>query len=279
MSCEIWTCPEHGVEYGSVCNGSRTTWACPKCERAAQRAQRKFEYAHWCYRWWDRSSGVPARYRAATAASILPVTASAKVLARAVEGYTSDLQTRFDAGAGLLLIGPPGLGKTLALCAVVNAACDWARGPIYASWPDLLAQVKAGFNGAKDDPRRQAIDRLQDAPFLALDELGVRGMTEWEHGELFRLVDHRYSQQLPTLVAANATPSNFPTLVGERVADRLLETCALISLDGNSLRGKFAITGPDAMQPPAASVSVRVHTQGAWRDRTIEAPCEGRLRA
>ncbi|MBE2211196.1 MAG: ATP-binding protein [Xanthomonadaceae bacterium] len=280
MSGETWTCPEHGIEYGDGKPDPRQlTWTCPACEREAQCQQREFEAAHRRHRWWDRNSGIPARYRAATPASIQPLTTSAKALARAVEGYTADLKARYDAGDGLLLIGPPGLGKTLALASVINAACDWRGGCAYAVWPDLLAELKAGFSGPKDDDRRQAIERLRDVPFLALDELGVRGMSDFDHGELFALVDYRYRETLPTLVAANATPANFPTMVGERVSDRLKETCAQIVVAGDSLRGRVAITGPDALTRPPEELIVRTHSHGQWRDRKVYAPDEGRFRA
>ena len=41
----------------------------------------------------------------------------------AVGGYVAKLEQRLDTGEGLLLLGPPGLGKTLALSAIVNEAC------------------------------------------------------------------------------------------------------------------------------------------------------------
>ena len=279
MSGENWTCPEHGITYGDGAPDPRSiTWTCPECERAATQEEHRFHRQHQRYRWWRACSGIPARYRAATVESIQPLTTGAKALARAVEGYTADLQASYDAGNGLLLIGPPGLGKTLALTAAINAACGCFHGPIYAVWPDALAELKAGIGGARDDERRQAIERLRDAPFLALDELGIRGMSDFDHSELFGLIDHRYREELPTLVAANATPANFASLVGERVADRLRETCAQIVLSGDSLRGRLSIAGADAFAPPAESLTVRVHRQGNWREKAIRAP-EGRMRA
>jgi len=264
-----WTCPEHGIEYGEVPGSIRLDRGCPQCRNAAHRAEQALHAERSRYAWWRDQSGIPARYRAATPEAIQPVGKSGKALARAVSAYTDDLKARKDDGAGMLLVGPPGLGKSLALCAVVNAACAAFRGPIYAVWPEVVADLKAGIGGLKDDPRRQAIDRLLDAPLLGLDELGVRGLTDWEHGELFRLVDHRYAQRLPTLVAANATAANLPELVGERVADRLRETGPLLVLAGESQRGKLTVTGPDALQAPPASVKCRVHEYGEWREREM----------
>lgn len=269
----VWRCPEHGVDYGPDRigeRGHRMDWNCPDCERAAYQAGQKLRNQHFRYDHWFKASGVPPRYRTATPASIQPVSPSAKALGRAVKVYTDDIRSRYDTGSGMVLLGPPGLGKSLALAAVINEACKVYQGPIYATWGDALAELKAGFNGAKDDPRRDAIERLREAPFLALDEIaGAREASDFDHGELFGLVDYRYREELPTLVAANCTPSQFVQLVGERVADRLLEMGPQLVLTGTSQRGKVAVAGPDALEQPPAGIAVRIHSQGDWGENRI----------
>ena len=272
----IWTCPTHGTVYGDG-ERARIQWECLDCQRDRHYGERDFREAHARYGWWRDYSGVPERYRAAAAASIQPVTPSAKALHRLVEAYVGNLQARHESGAGLLLLGPPGLGKTVGLCAIVNAACQKWRGPVYASWPDVLAELKAAFGGKRDDPRRNAIERLRDAPLLALDELGVKTASDFDHAELFTLIDWRYRQQLPTLVATNAGTSSFPALVGERVADRLRETGPTLVLTGDSLRGQVSIAGPDAFPEPPAEIVIRSHRQGSWREDKIATQRDGLL--
>lgn len=269
----IWTCLEHQVEYGPDRigeRGYRMDWHCPHCERERFRTERALQDEHLRYEHWKHSSGIPTRYRSAVPASIQPLSPSAKSLRAAVQAYCSDIRGRYEAGAGMVLIGPPGLGKTLALAAIINEACKVYRGPVYATWPDALASLKAGIGGAKGDPRREAVDSLRDAPFLALDEVaGVRDASDFDHSELFGLIDYRYREELPTLVAANSTAAQFPGLVGERVADRLQETGPQLVLTGSSQRGKAVIDGPPAFEEPASSMKVRIHSQGAWHERTI----------
>ena len=278
----VWTCPEHQVEYGPDRigeRGFRMESHCPNCAAAVYRAERGLQQEHRMFEHWQHASGIPARYRGAVPASIQPLSASAKSLRAAVQSYTDDIVPRYDAGAGMVLLGPPGLGKTLALCAVINQACQVYHGPVYVTWPDALATLKLGFGGARDDPRREAVDRLRDAPFLALDEIaGVREATEFDHSELFSLIDYRYREVLPTLVAANATPAQFASMVGERIADRLLESGPQLVLTGASQRGKVAIDVAPAFEEPASSIKVRRHDHGEWRERTITIR-DGRLAA
>lgn len=268
-----WTCPEHGVEYGEgKPDPCRVTWDCPKCARQTDLQEREFQSTHHRFKWWRLCSGIPARYRAVTPEHLRSTSASSRALAGAVRAYTANLEAKRTAGEGMLLLGPPGLGKTLALTAIVNYACNVEAGSIYVVWPDVLADLKAGFGGPKDDPRRQAVERLRLAPLIAIDELGVKGQSDFDHSELFSLIDFRYREGLPTLAAANCTPANFASSVGERVADRLAETGPQLVLTGESQRGKTTIEGPPALSPPQESIEVRFHGQGQWRTRKIRQP-------
>lgn len=268
-----WVCEQHGVEYGDTPDGGWVTqWECQTCVRECELLKRAFHAEHARFQWWQSRSGVPWRYRAACPARLAPLSPSAKTLATAVSAYAKGLEKAAAGGKGMLLLGPPGLGKTLSLCALINEACKLSTGAVYAHWPDTLSELKIGFSGSRDDPRREAVARLRDAPLLGLDELGVRGMSDFDHNELFQLIDYRYREGLATLVAANATPGNFPTLVGERVADRLREMGPTIVLVGESARGKTDVGGQEALKEPSGSIGYRVHCMGAWSQRKFDAP-------
>lgn len=273
VEARVWTCSLHGLEYGDGRpEPHRLTWECPECNRVASIAEQQFRSEHHRHLGWRRQSGVPRRYRPAVLEHLKAHTTSAKALRAFVADYVGHLQARVDAGMGGLFLGPPGLGKTLAMNIITTAAWRVMWGAKYAVWPDVLADLKAGFNGSREDPRRQVMDSLRKAPLLLLDELGVKAMTEFEHGELFALIDHRYRHGLATIAAANATRAVFPDLVGERVADRLFEIGPTIGLTGDSLRGKTVIDGPDAFPTPPDTLTVRLHSRGEFRDQVICAP-------
>jgi len=261
-----WTCPEHSNNYGS------DRFECGFCEEEQRRAERNFTTLHYRYRWWSTKSGVPLRQRCVTPETLSTATPSARTLRKAVSGYLSDLHGRMAAGEGLVLLGAPGLGKTLALTAIVNMACQSGARAVYCVWPEALSTVKAGFNGDRHDERREVIADLYDVDLLALDELGIKAASEFDHAELFNLVDYRYSNRKPTLAATNCTASEFSRTVGERIADRLQETGPILALQGDSLRGKTTLSGPDAFSQPPAEMTVRVHRSGTWTERTIHKP-------
>ncbi|MEZ5439997.1 MAG: ATP-binding protein [Lysobacterales bacterium] len=257
---ERWTCPDHG-EYGA--DRFSVDWRCPDCERAANAALQAYRGARHRYAHWRDRSGIPPRYRSAISASIQPVSEGARLLRQAVETITSNIAETINTGRGLVLMGPPGVGKTLALAAMVNAACSTTLA-VYASWPDTVAKVKAAISSKSKD--RDLIDTLIAAPLLALDEIGVKALSDWEHNELFRLVDSRYAECRPTLIASNVMRDAWANAVGERIADRLRECGPTLAITGESQRGRIPLSGPDAVQPPPRELVVRVHEHGRWKD-------------
>lgn len=268
-----WTCPEHGEYVG----GNPDYGTCRNCEQAKEHAAADLCSLHNLHAWWDQHAGVPWRYRPAVPASIKSNDPAGKLLERVVRTYCENIEARITNGEGLSFFGPPGLGKTLALCAIVNVACTIGRGPRFAVWGDVLADLKDSFNAPKDDDRRGIIDRLRNAPLLALDELGIKSLSDFDHDQLTGLIDFRYREGLPTLIATNATPRELPGMIGARAADRLREMNADIILKGDSQRGKLQITGPDALAKPPRTATLRIHHTGEWRERAIESAKNGFL--
>jgi len=271
---EKWTCPEHGTEYGhGVPDWTTITPACPDCLKVAHAEEQRLHHAHRAYLWWREDSNVPRRCRSALAGAIHPVDASAKRLATAVGQYAEHVRERYREGSGLVLLGPPGTGKTLALAALVNEVCKLGFRAQYMAWPEALTAMKDGMRADASDPRRGLLDSLKSVDLLALDELAVRvNATDWEMAQLFELIDARYRQELPTLVASNATRATLPQAVGDRVADRLIEMGPTLVLTGSSQRGKIACSGPPAMSPPPDQATARIHCNGEWTTRQFNAP-------
>lgn len=129
--------------------------------------------------------------------------------------------------ASLLLLGEPGTGKTWHL---------WKIGEllIQAGWYGryyLISDYE--FKAAADRPAN--LDKLhawREAPLVALDDLGATQLYPWTVDAIAQLIDHRWQNQLPTLIS-----TNLPTLepLGARTTSRFA--------DGGSTFVKF--TGAD----------------------------------
>lgn len=266
----MFTCPNHGT-YGDPA-GLGVIRICPACEAEAAEQERQFRQSWRSWTWWLDQSGVPDRYRTKTVGNWQPTTAGQTAIGAAAQRYVDNLQDRMRNGNGLTLLGPPGTGKTHLAAAVVNAACAAGVRAQYASWPDLIERHRRGQRQPADHPDREAMQRAADAEFLALDEIGLDSGTDWTRAALFELIDSRYRDELATIVCCNATLRNLPAMIGERIADRLVEMSPALVLAGDSKRGQAKRCDIPALTPPPKQLTVTVCDSGHMVERVIEAP-------
>lgn len=123
----------------------------------------------------------------------------------------------------LLLSGPTGTGKTWqcwgAIRTVVEGVAAAGKGLDWraTSHPDLNAALRPKVDGSHNS----ALQLHMEAALLMLDDLGAGKNTDWTEDTLYRLVDHRWSNRLPTIYSTNLVPKALTAAVGERVVSRL----------------------------------------------------------
>jgi DNA replication protein DnaC len=137
------------------------------------------------------------------------------------DAYAAALRYARNPHGWLFLHGNCGGGKThLAVAIALQAMERQKLSVLFAVVPDLLDHLRATFdpgNGVAYDERFNAI---RNAQLLILDDLGTENTTPWAREKLYQIFNHRYNEQLPTVITSN---QDFKR-IEERVLSRLLDT-------------------------------------------------------
>lgn len=151
-----------------------------------------------------------------------------------VKGAAKNRGGQIEAGPSLLIVGATGTGKTHQAAGALRALCvSGARfGWRLTTAADLYAAVRP-HSGV--DSEREFVKYLL-TKLLVLDDLGAAKSTEWVEEVNYRLINHRYEHELPTLITSNVPPKELSNAIGERVASRLSEMATRVVLKGADRR-------------------------------------------
>ncbi|MFC1988514.1 ATP-binding protein [Chloroflexota bacterium] len=100
----------------------------------------------------------------------------------------------------LVLDGASGCGKTHLAAAIANHCIENNRPVFYISTPDLLDHLRSTFSPNSEMPYDEFFEQVRNTPLLILDDLGAQSSTPWAKEKLEQLLNHRFSNQLPTVI-------------------------------------------------------------------------------
>jgi DNA replication protein DnaC len=143
------------------------------------------------------------------------------------------------AGEGLLLYGPVGVGKSHIACGLGHAACRRGYDVVFTTCSRLLAELAGGH---ADRSFEQRVKKLAKPGLLIVDDWAMREFTATQADDVFELLQERLERPGRSLVlTSNRSPSDwyalFPNaVVGESILDRVLNSSHHVLLEGKSYR-------------------------------------------
>jgi DNA replication protein DnaC len=148
--------------------------------------------------------------------------------------------TWIEQGFNLILLGPPGVGKThLAVGLGIHAIHNGYK-VVFITMNDLVHYLKTQeiLRSA-----RARIKRILDADLVIIDDLMFMAMEKHEANLLFQLINKLYGQT-SIIITSNKGPEDWGELLGDpaittAILDRIVHKCEVINLCGDSYRLKY----------------------------------------
>lgn len=250
--CVLWSplpepckCPEGAEKHKREKAQREAEWEAERKEKEARKRREQLELI-------IRASGMGKRFLSRTFETF-EITPENQRAAEAARRYADNFEAMLPrSGAqepgrnGLIIIGPPGTGKTHLAAAIANKLINDGRAVICMTMIDILESIRRTFNGGGSEA--DVIHRYKAAPLLVIDDMGKEPPTEWAISTIYNIINGRYEAYLPTIVTSNYSGNDLEarmtpretkdTTTAKATLDRIAEMCRAIALTGDSWRRK-----------------------------------------
>jgi DNA replication protein DnaC len=144
-------------------------------------------------------------------------------------------------GQGLLLQGPPGVGKTHLAIGLAMRAIETGFSVSFYRLDELMHQLK---KDAEIDPMRLKYRKYMAVNLVVIDEFGYQQLDREESNLFFRVVNYRYAKGSSTAITTNKGIASWPSVLADdevlagAILDRLLHRATVLNIQGRSYRLK-----------------------------------------
>ncbi|MDB4778272.1 IS21-like element helper ATPase IstB [bacterium] len=144
-------------------------------------------------------------------------------------------------GHGLLLQGPPGVGKTHLAVGLGLRAIETGFSVSFYRLDELMHQLK---RDAELEPMRLKHRKYMGTNLVIIDEFGYQKLDREEANLFFRVVNYRYTKGTSTAITTNKGIASWPSVLADdevlagAILDRLLHSATVLNIQGRSYRLK-----------------------------------------
>ena len=138
----------------------------------------------------------------------------------------------------VLLLGPPGVGKSHLAVALAICACQNGTSVYFTTLDDMIRGLAAADRVGKLDAKLRTY--TTKSQLLVIDEVGYLPLSRAEANYLFQVISHRYERS-SVILTSNKSVTEWPEVFGDHaiataILDRLLHHSHVLSIKGNSYR-------------------------------------------